>query len=111
MNRRWAFGLLILAVCAGSVLCACEPDCCSLPSSSQAPGGGSSPLEGPNCPCATAAESDQRPSIDLESCLLSDVIVPPSRGRVAAQNSPAEFDEFQSDNPPKLFVANHQLLI
>jgi hypothetical protein len=111
MNRRWAFGLLILAVCAGSVLCACEPDCCPLPPSSQAAGGGSSPLEGPNCPCATAAESDQRPSIDQESCLFSDVILPPARRLEVPLVGPAEFEEFQSDHPPKLFVVNHQLLI
>ena len=111
MNRRWAFGLLILAVCASSVLCACEPDCCPLPLSSQTAGDGSSPLEGPNCPCATAAESDQGPSIELESCLFSDVILPPTSRLGALLGSPAECEEFQSDHPPKLFVVNHQFLI
>lgn len=111
MTWRWVFGVLILAVCAGSVLCACEPDCCPLTPSSQASDSGSFPLEGPNCPCATTAESDQRAPIDLEQCLFSDVILPSTRGLDAPQSSSAEFEEFQSDDHPKLFVVNHQLLI
>ena len=111
MNRLWVFGLLILAVSAGSLLCACEPDCCPLPPTSQASDGGSSPLEGPNCPCASATESDQRAPIDLTSCLLAEFVLPEARGTQSPRGVSVEQAYLTLGTPSKLFVTNHQLVI
>lgn len=113
MRSRWVFGLLVLAVGAASVFCACEPDCCPLPpSSSQSSEGGSSPLEGPNCPCATATESDQRASIDLDPCLLVlDHGLPTILQLDACSRGLADGSASWEDVSPKLFVVNHQLVI
>lgn len=112
MPWRRGFWLLAIVVFAGSFFCACESDCCRVLLSSSAPGGGSSPFEGPNCPCAASAEFGQEGAVDFgQPAMAEDNLF----SRTFSIASPPAESEGGLQSPPEsdlyLFVVHHQLVI